>query len=217
MRQALLLLAAGWLVLATPAKAQLAPGYSGFSGAPREATDDQYWSFLRELGRCLAQSKRAQSAAFMRTRSIRRRKVAAFGALISRRGHNACMRNMVRATVMRAHVRGVIAENLYKSLPVFASGESIPRGLPPQGRFVRSTISPIATSPTTMPMRAACWRRPGWPRRRKAIEFEAWREGSGPACPKAGSSGSCRSIFAWHSPKRSIARASAVPRRGGPD
>lgn len=120
---------AAWAVAGSAASAQLAPGYSGFSDAPRTATEDQYWFFLRELGRCLAQSKRAQSIAFMRTAINSAEESRTFGALISRRGNNACMRNMVSATVVRAHVRGVVAENLYKSLPVFTSGGPVPAGL----------------------------------------------------------------------------------------
>lgn len=120
---------AAWTAAGSAASAQLAPGHSGFSDAPRTATEDQYWFFLRELGRCLAQSKRAQSAAFLRAAINSPEEGRAFDALISRRGNNACMRNMVSAVVVRAHVRGVVAENLYKALPAFASGGSAPPGL----------------------------------------------------------------------------------------
>jgi hypothetical protein len=119
---------AAWAAVGSAASAQLARGHSGFSDAPRSATEDQYWFFLRELGRCLVQSKRDQSVAFLRTAINSPEEGRAFGALISRRGNNSCMRNMVRATVVRAHVRGVVAENLYKSLPVFAAGGSVPQG-----------------------------------------------------------------------------------------
>ena len=118
-----------WVVAGSAVSAQLAPGHSGFSDAPRTATEDEYWFFVRELGRCLAQSKRAQSVAFLRTAINSPEESRAFGALISRRGSNACMSNMVRATMVRAHVRGVVAENLFRSLPVSGSGDSAPQGL----------------------------------------------------------------------------------------
>ena len=118
-----------WTAGGSVASAQLAPGYSGSSDAPRRATEDEYWFFIRELGRCLAQSKRAESVAFLQTAINSPEESRAFGALVSRRGNNACMRNMVRATMVRAHVRGVVAENLYMSLPVSASGGFVPQGL----------------------------------------------------------------------------------------
>lgn len=126
-----------WAAVGASASAQLSPGYSGFSDAPRTATEDEYWFFLRELGSCLTQSKRAQSVAFMRTAIDSPEESRAFGALVSRRGNNVCMRNMVRATVVRAHVRGLVAENLYKSLPDFTS-EGPPQGLvsPPEVRSI---------------------------------------------------------------------------------
>lgn len=123
------LLSVAWATVGPSASAQLSTGYSGFSDAPRTATEDEYWFFLRELGRCLVQSKRAQSVAFLATAIDSPEEGRAFGALVSRRGNNVCMRNMIRATVVRAHVRGLVAENLYKSLPDFVSGGSVPQGL----------------------------------------------------------------------------------------
>lgn len=127
-----------WAAVGPSASAQLAPGYSGFSDAPRTASEEEYWFFLRELGTCLTQSKRTQSVAFLQTAINSPEEGRAFGALISRRGSNVCMRNMVRATVVRAHVRGLVAENLYKSLPDATSGGSIPQGLasPPEVRSI---------------------------------------------------------------------------------
>jgi hypothetical protein len=111
------------------ASAQVAPGYSGTSDAPTTATQDQYWFFLRELGRCLAQSKRTQSVALVHSVIDSAEEKRAFDALIRRSGNNVCMQNMVRATVVRAAVRGVVAENLYKMQPVSALQAAAPEGL----------------------------------------------------------------------------------------
>jgi hypothetical protein len=117
------------LVGGSLASAQLAPGYSGISDAPIEATQDEYWFFMRELGRCLAQTKRAQSVALVETARDSADEKRAFDGLISRRSNNPCARNMVSATVVRSHVRGVVAENLYKlhHAPVLAG--SVPADL----------------------------------------------------------------------------------------
>ena len=122
-------LAAAALVIGGAASAQLAPGYSGFSDAPTTATEDQYWSFMRELGSCLAQSKGAKSIALMQTKIDSAEEKRAFDALIRRKGSNVCMRNMVSATVVRAQVRGVVAEGLYKLQPVSAPQAPVPQGL----------------------------------------------------------------------------------------
>jgi hypothetical protein len=111
------------------ASAQLAPGCSGSSGAPISATEEEYWFFMRELGGCLAKTKRAQSTAFMQTKIGTPEEKWAFDALISRRGNNSCMRNMVSASMLRAHVRGSVAEGLYETAPQAAPNAPVPQGL----------------------------------------------------------------------------------------
>ncbi|MDB5695205.1 MAG: hypothetical protein JWN21_748 [Sphingomonas bacterium] len=100
-----------------PASAQLAPGRSGASDEPRTASEEEFWFFMRELGACLAKTKREQSMAFLATVVDSPQEKRAFDGLIRKGGSNVCMRNMVRATVVRAQVRGVVAEGLYKLQP----------------------------------------------------------------------------------------------------
>jgi hypothetical protein len=109
------------IALATAASAQLAPGVSGISGAPTTASEEEYWFFIRELGRCLALSKPAQSLALMNTSPGSAEEKRAFDALVSRRGANNCMRNYVRARMLREQVRGSVAEGLYKARASAAS------------------------------------------------------------------------------------------------
>ena len=111
------------------ASAQLAPGVAGFSDEPRTASEDEYWFFMRELGRCLAQTKRAQSVALLQAPVNTPEEKRAFDALISRRGSNSCMRDMVSATMLRAEVRGSVAEGLYKAHPQSARNAPVPQGL----------------------------------------------------------------------------------------
>ena len=117
------------IAAASAASAQLAPSISGFSDAPTTATEDEYWFFMRELGRCLSRSKPGQSVAFLQTKIATADEKRAFDALINRRGNNPCMSNMVRATVVRAQVRGSIAEGLYKAQVASASQPAVPPGL----------------------------------------------------------------------------------------
>lgn len=99
--------------LSVAANAQLAPGISGTSSAPRDAGQDQYWFMIRQLGVCLADMKTERSVAFLEAEIGSRSEDRAFDALFSR-SRNVCMRNFVSASVLRAHVRGAVAEGLYK-------------------------------------------------------------------------------------------------------
>lgn len=115
MKRGLVLAAFSLSLAATgPAMAQLAPTYSGTSSAPTTASQDEYWWFMTELGRCLAKTKRAKSIALLATTGGSAGEKAAFDALFDPNGNNACMRNMASAGVVRAQVRGVIAEALYE-------------------------------------------------------------------------------------------------------
>lgn len=108
-------------LLAVSASAQLAPGVSGFSDAPTQASNEEYWFFVRELGYCLAKSKRAQSIALMQTAIDSPEEARVFRTLINRNGNNICMHNMVSAMIVRGQVRGAIAEGLYKLSGVSAA------------------------------------------------------------------------------------------------
>jgi len=101
-------------VLAFPAiaAAQIKPTASGTSSSPIQATTEEYWWIIGEMGRCLASSKTQDATAFMATQIGSAEEGWAFRALINRR-HNSCMRNFIRLSFPRAHMRGAIAEGLY--------------------------------------------------------------------------------------------------------
>lgn len=101
--------------LSPPAAAQLAPGRSGFSDAPTVADDTEYWLMMGEMGRCLAGQKSQQSKAFLAQVVDSPEEAAAFKELFHRNS-NPCVGNFVSAGMLRAHVRGVIAEGLFERL-----------------------------------------------------------------------------------------------------
>ena len=104
------------LVAASPAHAQLAPGASGWSSAPTEASEAEYWIMMRRMGLCLADAKREQSVAFMDATPGSAAEDAAVKALFNR-SRNRCMGNFVSASMLRSHMRGVVAEGLVELLP----------------------------------------------------------------------------------------------------
>jgi len=106
----------GAAMVVAPAQAQLAPGRSGFSDAPTVAHESEYWEMMDNLGDCLARIKPDESAAFVGSVIDSPAETAAFEALFNRT-RNVCMGNFVRAGMLRAHVRGVVAEGLFKKLP----------------------------------------------------------------------------------------------------
>jgi hypothetical protein len=116
------------LTAATPAAGQLAPGYSGTSSAPIEGVEGDYWILLRTVGSCVADSKYNQSVAFLAAEPGSEAEARAFRQLFGRNS-NVCLRNFVWATFQRAHMRGAVAEGLYKRL-VRERGEVVPAGMP---------------------------------------------------------------------------------------
>lgn len=101
---------------AMPAHAQLSPGVSGFSSAPTSASEAEYWIMIRKLGLCLADSKRDQSEAFLATEPGSPEEGKAFDEIFHR-FRNRCMGNFVRASMVRGHVRGSIAEGMIDMMP----------------------------------------------------------------------------------------------------
>lgn len=117
------------LAIAATAKAQLAPGVSGISDMPTTATEDQYWFFVRELGRCLVRTKRDHSIAFLGAEAGSPAETRAYRALIKQRGANTCMSNMVSAPIIRGQLRGSVAEALYEAHISSAPQQPAPQGL----------------------------------------------------------------------------------------
>lgn len=107
------LLAISALSIAAPTLAQLSPGTSGISSAPRSATEREYWALVRSMGDCLADYKTEQSIAFLEAPISSRAENKAFDKLFGR-SRNMCMKDFVSASFRRAHVRGAIAEALYR-------------------------------------------------------------------------------------------------------
>lgn len=98
-----------------PVHAQLAPGISGYSGAPIEGSQRDYWYLVRQLGDCMSTSKQDESIHFLTTGPGSRAENAAWDDLFNNgRSNNPCMRNFVSASIVRAHVRGAIAESIFK-------------------------------------------------------------------------------------------------------
>jgi hypothetical protein len=102
--------------LASTASAQLSSSASGFSSAPTVANQAEYWDMMSQLGNCLAQQKTEQSRAFVGSAIGSDAESAAFKSLFHRR-YNNCMGNFVNASMLRAHVRGLVAEGLFENLP----------------------------------------------------------------------------------------------------
>ncbi|WAT18465.1 hypothetical protein OZN62_02470 [Aurantiacibacter sp. MUD11] len=104
------------LALAAPAAAQINGSASGFSDAPTQASEAEYWSMLGQMGTCLAEQKTEESTAFLASNIDSSDEDAAFDALFHR-SRNGCMGNFVQAGFLRSHVRGVVAEGLFEALP----------------------------------------------------------------------------------------------------
>ena len=102
------------LCWSAPALAQLSPGRSGFSSAPTVANDEEYFYMLRQLGPCLVSNKRDRSIAFLDAQIDSPQEAAAFDSLFGDTT-NRCLQNFVSATLVRAWVRGVVAEGLFKA------------------------------------------------------------------------------------------------------
>ena len=99
--------------LGSPAKAQLAPGYSGYSSAPREGTNVDYWRLIRRLGSCLSNSKAEASLDFLSTTPGTASEGEAWDGLFKNRRANICMRGFASASMARSHVRGSIAQAIF--------------------------------------------------------------------------------------------------------
>ena len=115
MRKLLTPLAISCLLFSVPAPAvaQLGTGVSGYSSAPLEGSNRDYWYMIRQLGYCLPVRKSEESLAFLATEPGSREESKAWKKLFSSRVRNPCMQNFVRASIVRGHVRGSIAEALF--------------------------------------------------------------------------------------------------------
>lgn len=139
-RAGLLCAAAAILVAPAPAAAQLAPGYSGYSGI-RYMGDEEVWWTIRQLGDCLARGRRRAALALVGTRPGSPEEAVATRAVLGT--NTTCMRQSGRMTLGRDIIRGVIAEGLYRSSgaapppPQAFDETAVPEGLPLLVDFAR--------------------------------------------------------------------------------
>lgn len=112
MKRALVAVATAASLGATAAQAQLANGYSGFSGAPRDGTLDEFYWTLAEMGRCLAQSRRPESLTLVASAAGSKAEAAASKAMFGR--PSMCVRGASVIGVPTHMIRGAIAEALYE-------------------------------------------------------------------------------------------------------
>lgn len=129
------------LALAAPVAAQINGSASGFSDAPTQASEAEYWSMLGQMGTCLAEQKAEESTAFLASVIDSGEEDAAFDALFHR-SRNGCMGNFVQAGFLRSHVRGVVAEGLFEDLPDTTVDAFI--GSPPAGPEGIATLHDFA-------------------------------------------------------------------------
>lgn len=101
------------LALAAPATAQLSGSASGTTSAPRQGTVDDYWYLMRQMGDCIAHRKTEQATAFLAAEPGSAEETRIFKGLFNR-AYNGCMQRFVSVTFVRAHLRGSIAEALYR-------------------------------------------------------------------------------------------------------
>ena len=106
------------LLFATPAYAQLNTGAAGYSSAPREGVEGDYYRFLDQIGPCLANQKPEQSLAFVNAVIDSAEEAAAFAVLFNRgrNRRNTCMGRYSGVSGTRAYIRGSVAEGLFEKL-----------------------------------------------------------------------------------------------------
>ncbi len=108
------------------AHAQLSPGASGTSSAPVRGNENDYWYLIRQMGDCLADSKADQSAAMLAATPGSEAETQAVGKLFNR-SYNNCMKTFVSASFVRAHLRGSLAESLYRTRRQKMADAFVPR------------------------------------------------------------------------------------------
>lgn len=108
------------VLLATPVQAQLAPGQSGYSSAPRAGVEPEYWNFLDQVGPCLANQKPDQAMALIDAPIDSAAESAAFDTLfnVGENRRNNCLGRLSGVHgAQRAHIRASVAEGLFQQLP----------------------------------------------------------------------------------------------------
>ncbi len=149
MKPLLSAVAAGLAMLGVPANSQLAPGYSGQSSAPISGVPGDYWLLLRDISGCVPSLKYEGSVAFLAAEPASDAETKAFKKLFGGQ-RNMCMRNFVRATFVRAHLRGAIAEGMYKKIYTGKPAITVPLAVQPAIRtlhdFARCFVAGHANS-----------------------------------------------------------------------
>jgi hypothetical protein len=102
---------------AAPARAQLAPTYSGSEGVSYMGQEETF-SAIRQLGTCLVQRRQQDASALLATAPGSQQEASAVRVLIGR--HTACAPRNSRMGLPRDVIRGSIAEAMYRRLGLAA-------------------------------------------------------------------------------------------------
>jgi hypothetical protein len=102
---------AAFLSLPAAAPAQLSPGYSGFSGIRYMGQEEVWWS-IRQLGDCLARTRRTAAIALLATTPGTAQETAATRALLG--NNTSCLQPNSRMRAGRDVIRASVAEGLYR-------------------------------------------------------------------------------------------------------
>lgn len=130
MKRRLLVAGAAALVASAPAAAQLSTSRSGVPGVREASLDEFYWS-MRQLGDCLAERKPADSRALVTSAIGSATEQRLSKALVGR--GTSCLRHLSRMGTSTDMLRGAIAEGLYArevSTPPAPRPAPAPLGLP---------------------------------------------------------------------------------------
>ena len=106
-----ILLAAAAAVVASSAAAQLAPGISGHPGIRYMGEEEIWWS-IRQLGDCLARTRRSASMAMLATVAGSPEEDRATRAVLG--NNTSCLQPNSRMRVGREVIRAAVAEALYR-------------------------------------------------------------------------------------------------------
>lgn len=127
------------LLLPAAGHAQIAPTFSG-SSTSQAITGEAFLEDLSRVGKCLAETKRSKSEAFIAATLGTPEEAAAYKQLIGK--NTTCLADLSRMSVSRPLFRGAIAEGLYRAQ--FAAGAPTPPGPAAAGGIPRTVMGQFA-------------------------------------------------------------------------
>jgi hypothetical protein len=138
-RLAAFAMALGAISLPAAGSTQIAGPFSGTSTA-EYIGGDAIFEDIGRVGRCLAETKRAKSEAFIAAATGTPEEAAAYKQLIGR--NTTCLADLTRLSTSRAILRGAIAEGLYELR--YAAGAPVSSQLVAATEVPRSIIGQFA-------------------------------------------------------------------------